>query len=190
MGKTYCPVKIKKILVANRGEIAVRIMRSCREMGIETVAVYSDADRSSLHVRYANEAYHIGPSASSESYLRMDKILEVAQISGVDAIHPGYGFLSENSNFARKCKEAGIIFIGPSAESIEAMGDKISARKRMIAAGVPVVPGTTEKIVDEQEAIEAKASSVLPHRPAVGRTGPAPSQELVRTALIPEKPIY
>jgi acetyl-CoA carboxylase biotin carboxylase subunit len=162
MGKTYSPVRINKILIANRGEIAVRIMRSCREMGIETVAVYSDADRSSLHVRYANEAYHIGPSASSESYLRMDKILEVALKSGADAIHPGYGFLSENANFARKCKEAGIIFIGPSAESIEAMGDKISARKRMIAAGVPVVPGTTEKIADEKEAIQVIMGIGLP----------------------------
>ena len=162
MGKTNSPVRIKKILIANRGEIAVRIMRSCREMGIETVAVYSDADRSSLHVRYATEAYHIGPSASSESYLRMDKILEVAQISGADAIHPGYGFLSENSQFPLKCKEAGIIFIGPSSESIEAMGDKISARKRMIAAGVPVVPGTTEKIVDEDEAIRIIQGIGLP----------------------------
>ena len=162
MGKTYSQVRINKILIANRGEIAVRIMRSCREMGIETVAVYSDADRSSLHVRYANEAYHIGPSASSESYLRMEKILEVALKSGADAIHPGYGFLSENANFARKCKEAGIIFIGPSAESIEAMGDKISARKRMIAAGVPVVPGTTEKITDEKEAIQVIMGIGLP----------------------------
>jgi len=162
MGKIDNPVRIKKILVANRGEIAVRIMRSCREMGIETVAVYSDADRSSLHVRYANEAYHIGPSASSESYLRMEKILEVALKSGADAIHPGYGFLSENSMFARKCTEAGIKFIGPSAESIEAMGDKISARKRMIAAGVPVVPGTTEKIVDEEEAIRIIRGIGLP----------------------------
>ena len=140
----------------------MRIMRSCREMGIETVAVYSDADRSSLHVRYATEAYHIGPSTSSESYLRMDKILEVARISGADAIHPGYGFLSENAQFPRMCKDAGIIFIGPSAESIEAMGDKISARKRMIAAGVPVVPGTTEKIVDEDEAIKIIRGIGLP----------------------------
>ena len=162
MGKTISPVRIKKILIANRGEIAVRIMRSCREMGIETVAVYSDADRSSLHVRYATEAYHIGPSLSSESYLRMDKILEVARISGADAIHPGYGFLSENAQFSRKCKEAGVIFIGPSAESIEAMGDKISARKRMIAAGVPVVPGTTEKIMDEEEAIKIIRGIGLP----------------------------
>ena len=162
MGKTHTPVRIKKILIANRGEIAVRIMRSCREMGIETVAVYSDADRSSLHVRYANEAYHIGPSTSSESYLRMDKILEVARLSGADAIHPGYGFLSENAQFARECRAAGIKFIGPSAESIEAMGDKISARKRMIAAGVPVVPGTTEKITDEEEAIRIIRGIGLP----------------------------
>jgi acetyl-CoA carboxylase biotin carboxylase subunit len=180
MGKTYSPVRIKKILIANRGEIAVRIMRSCREMGIETVAVYSDADRSSLHVRYATEAYHIGPSASSESYLRMDKILDVAVQSGADAIHPGYGFLSENSQFARKCKEAGIKFIGPSAESIEAMGDKISARKRMIAAGVPVVPGTTEKIVDEEEAIRIIQGIGLPVMIKASAGGGGKGMRLVR----------
>ena len=180
MGKTNSQVDIKKILVANRGEIAVRIMRSCREMGIETVAVYSDADRSSLHVRYANEAYHIGPSASSESYLRMDKILEVARISGADAIHPGYGFLSENSTFARKCNEAGIIFIGPSPESIEAMGDKISARKRMIAAGVPVVPGTTEKIVDEKEAVKVILGIGLPVMIKASAGGGGKGMRLVR----------
>jgi acetyl-CoA carboxylase, biotin carboxylase subunit len=180
MGKTKRPVMIKKILIANRGEIAVRIMRSCREMGIETVAVYSDADRSSLHVRYATEAYHIGPSASSESYLRMDKILDVARISGADAIHPGYGFLSENSEFARKCKEAGIIFIGPSAESIEAMGDKISARKRMIEANVPVVPGTTEKIVDEDEAIKVIMGIGLPVMIKASAGGGGKGMRLVR----------
>ena len=180
MGKTIRPDKIKKILVANRGEIAVRIMRSCREMGIETVAVYSDADRSSLHVRYASEAYHIGPSASSESYLRMDKILEVAKNSGADAIHPGYGFLSENSTFARKCKESGLIFIGPSAESIEAMGDKISARKRMIAAGVPVVPGTTEKIVDEKEAVKVILGIGLPVMIKASAGGGGKGMRLVR----------
>ena len=180
MGKTYNPVKIKKILIANRGEIAVRIMRSCRELGIETVAVYSDADRSSLHVRYATEAYHIGPSASSESYLRMDKILDVALKSGADAIHPGYGFLSENSQFARKCKEAGVKFIGPSAESIEAMGDKISARKRMIAAGVPVVPGTTEKIVDEDEAIRIIQGIGLPVMIKASAGGGGKGMRLVR----------
>src|SRR5512133_1473559 len=180
MGKVKSPVRIKKILIANRGEIAVRIMRSCREMGIETVAVYSDADRSSLHVRYATEAYHIGPSASSESYLRMDKILEVARISGAEAIHPGYGFLSENAQFARECKEAGIKFIGPSAESIDAMGDKISARKRMIAAGVPVVPGTTEKIVDEDEAIRIIRGIGLPVMIKASAGGGGKGMRLVR----------
>jgi len=145
---------IKKVLVANRGEIAIRIMRSCREMGIETVAVFSDADRTSMHVRYANEAYNIGPAPSSESYLNMDVIIATAKISGADAIHPGYGFLSENAAFARRCHEENIRFIGPSPESIEMMGDKISARKKMIAAGVPVVPGTTEKVTNEAEAVK------------------------------------
>ena len=144
---------IKKVLVANRGEIAIRIMRSCREMGLETVAVFSDADRTAMHVRYANEAYNIGPAPSSESYLNMERIIATAKSSGADAIHPGYGFLSENSKFARRCREEGLRFIGPSPESIEMMGDKISARKKMIAAGVPVVPGTTEKVTSEAEAV-------------------------------------
>ncbi len=137
---------INKILVANRGEIAVRVMRSCREMDIFTVAVYSDADGGAMHVRYADEAYHIGPSPSNESYLNIDKIIEVAKKSGADAIHPGYGFLSENAAFSDRCKQEGIIFIGPSGDSIRTMGDKITARKTMIKAGVPVVPGTTEPI--------------------------------------------
>ncbi|HEY3390071.1 MAG TPA: biotin carboxylase N-terminal domain-containing protein, partial [Prolixibacteraceae bacterium] len=145
---------IKKVLVANRGEIAIRVMRSCREMGIETVAVFSDADRTAMHVRYANEAYNIGPAPSSESYLNIDKIIETAKKSGSDAIHPGYGFLSENAAFARRCREEGLRFIGPSPESIEMMGDKISARKKMIAAGVPVVPGTTTKVTSEAEAVK------------------------------------
>ena len=153
---------IKKVLVANRGEIAIRIMRSCREMGIQTVAVFSDADRSSMHVRYANEAYSIGLAPSSESYLNMDKIIAVAKKSGADAIHPGYGFLSENSVFARRCREEGITFIGPSPESIQMMGDKISARKKMIEAGVPVVPGTTEKVTNELEAIKIIKEIGLP----------------------------
>ena len=113
---------IKKVLVANRGEIAVRVIRTCREMDIRTVAVYSDADRNSMHVRYADEAYHIGPSPSNESYLRIDKIIEAAKKSKADAIHPGYGFLSENAEFSDQCKKEGIIFIGPSAESISGMG--------------------------------------------------------------------
>lgn len=141
--------RIKKVLIANRGEIAIRIMRTCREMDIETVAVYSEVDRTSLHVRYAHEAYYIGKSASSESYLNIEKIIEVAQNCGADAIHPGYGFLSENANFARRCSEAGIIFIGPSPEVIEQMGDKIQARDAMTKAGIPVVPGTPGAIGDE-----------------------------------------
>lgn len=154
--------KIKKILIANRGEIAIRIMRTCREIGISTVAVFSDADRTSLHVRYADEAYHIGPSPSSESYLKGEKIIEVAKKHNVDAIHPGYGFLSENSEFARKCAENGIIFIGPSPEVIDQMGDKIKARLTMIAAGVPVVPGTTESIKTEKEALDTIREIGLP----------------------------
>ena len=154
--------EIRKVLVANRGEIAVRIMRSCREMGIETVAVFSDADRNSMHVRYADEAFHIGPAASAESYLNIKKIIETAKISGADAIHPGYGFLSENAIFSRRCKKEGILFIGPSAESIESMGDKMSARKRMIKAGVPVVPGNTDKVTDEAEALEIIKGIGLP----------------------------
>ena len=153
---------IKKVLIANRGEIAIRVMRSCREMGITTVAVYSEADRSSLHVRYADEAYFIGPSPSNESYLVIDKIIEVAKHSGADAIHPGYGFLSENAVFSGRCKKEGIIFIGPQARAISTMGDKITARETMIAAGVPVVPGTKEAISDEQEAVKTAAKIGLP----------------------------
>ncbi|MCF8331534.1 MAG: acetyl-CoA carboxylase biotin carboxylase subunit [Bacteroidales bacterium] len=140
---------IQKLLVANRGEIAVRIMRSCREMDIKTVSIYSDADRSAQHVRYADEAYRIGSPPSSESYLAINKIIQLAKKTKVDAIHPGYGFLSENPEFAERCKEAGIEFIGPDSKAISVMGDKISARKTMQQAGVPVVPGTTEPIIDE-----------------------------------------
>lgn len=145
---------IKKILIANRGEIAVRIIRSCREMGIKTVAVYSDADRKSLHVRYADEAIHIGPSPSAESYLLKEKIIKAAKTTGSDAIHPGYGFLSENAGFAEMVRSEGIIFIGPPAESIRLMGDKISARSIMTNAGVPVVPGTKTNITSDKEALE------------------------------------
>lgn len=144
---------IKKVLIANRGEIALRVMRSCREMGIRTVAVFSDADRTAHHVMYADEAYSIGQAASSESYLNIEKVLDVARRSQADAIHPGYGFLSENATFARRCREEGIIFIGPAPETMEAMGDKIAARKRMIAAGVPVVPGTERPLQNVEEAV-------------------------------------
>src|ERR1700757_2594210 len=133
----------KKILIANRGEIAVRGIRACREMGIATVAVYSDVDRAALHVRKADEAYPIGAAAAAESYLRMDKILDVAKRSGAEAIHPGYGFLSENSGFARACADAGLKFIGPSPQSMEMMGSKTRARQEMEKAGVPFVPGTS-----------------------------------------------
>ncbi len=137
---------IKKVLVANRGEIALRVMRSCKEMGIQTVAVYSEADRTSKHVSYADEAICIGQALSQDSYLNIEKIIAAAKDFEVDAIHPGYGFLSENADFARRCEEESIIFIGPSAASIEAMGDKISARRHMIRAKVPVVPGSSEDL--------------------------------------------
>jgi acetyl-CoA carboxylase, biotin carboxylase subunit len=145
--------QIQKILIANRGEIAIRVMRTCREMDIQTVAVYSDADRTSLHVRYAHEAYYIGEAPSSESYLNIDKIIDAAKKSGADAIHPGYGFLSENPTFALRCAEEGIIFIGPSAEVMLTMGDKIRAREAMKNANIPVVPGTEGSIADENEAL-------------------------------------
>ena len=139
---------IKKILIANRGEIAVRIIRACREMGIETVAVYSEADKEALHTKLADEAICIGPAKSTESYLSMDKIISATIISGADAIHPGFGFLSENSKFAGLCEQCNITFIGPSAEVIAKLGNKQEARNTMIAAGVPVIPGSTEAIYD------------------------------------------
>ena len=143
---------IKKIVIANRGEIAVRVIRSCREMGISPVALFSEADRLSRHVMLADEAYCIGGAASKESYLNIDRIIRVALACGADAVHPGYGFLSENADFARRCAEAGLVFIGPRPETIDAMGDKISARRKMIEAGVPVVPGTQENLSGADEA--------------------------------------
>jgi acetyl-CoA carboxylase biotin carboxylase subunit len=144
---------IRKVLVANRGEIAVRVIRACHELGIATVAVYSDADRAALHVRNAGEAYPIGPAPSSESYLRGEALIEVARKSGADAIHPGYGFLSENASFAQMVLDAGLIWIGPPPSAIDSMGSKTGARQRMVAAGVPVVPGTTEAIAEESDAL-------------------------------------
>ncbi|MGB4776533.1 MAG: acetyl-CoA carboxylase biotin carboxylase subunit, partial [Daejeonella sp.] len=143
---------MKKILVANRGEIALRVMRSAREMGIKTVAVYSEADRNALHVRYANEAICIGPAPSNQSYLVIDKIIDACKKTGADAIHPGYGFLSENAAFARRVKEEGIILIGPSPEAMEIMGNKLSAKAAALSYQIPMVPGTEEAITDIAEA--------------------------------------
>ena len=148
----------KRVLIANRGEIAVRIIRACRELGIESVAVFSDVDRRAQHVRKADYAYHIGPATASESYLNIDKILEVARRSGAEAIHPGYGFLSENPRFARACAAADIKFIGPSSESMEMMGSKTRARQAMKRAGVPFVPGSERGL--ELEAAERLAEQI------------------------------
>ncbi len=148
----------KKVLIANRSEIAVRIIRACKEMGISTVAVFSDVDRDSLHVRYADEAYHIGPAPARESYLRIDKIIDVAKRAKADAIHPGYGFLAENPEFAEACERAGIVFIGPPKEAIVDMGSKTVARQTAMKAGVPVIPGTMEPLSDEE--IFAKAREI------------------------------
>ncbi len=148
---------IRKVLVANRGEIAVRIIRACREMEIETVAVYSEADRESLHTKLADEAICIGPAAPLDSYLAMEKILSAALVSGADAIHPGFGFLSENSHFAKLCETCGVVFIGPSSDILARLGDKQEARNTMIKAGVPVIPGTSEAIYDVKKGAEEAA---------------------------------
>ncbi|MFQ5583794.1 MAG: biotin carboxylase N-terminal domain-containing protein, partial [Calditrichia bacterium] len=144
--------KIRKILIANRGEIAIRIIRSCREMNIKTVALYSDADRLSPHVLMADEAYHIGASRASESYLNINKIIDNAKLSGADAVHPGYGFLAENADFASRVQKANLIFIGPNPASIRLMGNKTESRKTMTAAGIPVVPGSQIAVKSERHA--------------------------------------
>lgn len=145
---------MKKVLIANRGEIAIRIIRSCKKLGIKTVAVYSNTDADSLHVALADEAICIGPASSTESYLNMNQIIAAAEITNADAIHPGYGFLAENSKFARLCAEHDIIFVGPTPDTIDKMGDKAEARKTMIAAGVPVIPGSKDVIPTIEEARE------------------------------------
>ncbi|HXE61135.1 MAG TPA: acetyl-CoA carboxylase biotin carboxylase subunit [Gemmatimonadaceae bacterium] len=143
----------KKVLIANRGEIALRVIRACRELGIQTVAVYSEADRESLHVRFADDDVCIGPPPARDSYLKIPRLIAAAEITGADAIHPGYGFLAENAEFAETCAASNIAFIGPTAEQIRVMGDKASARKAMAAVGVPIVPGTPGPVEDPDEAL-------------------------------------
>ena len=143
----------KKVLIANRGEIALRVIRACRELGIQTVAVYSEADRESLHVRFADDDVCIGPASSRDSYLRIPRLIAAAEITGADAIHPGYGFLAENAEFAETCAASGITFIGPTPDQIRVMGDKASARRAMAEVGVPIVPGTPGPVEDPEEAL-------------------------------------
>ena len=150
----------KKILIANRGEIALRIIRACKELGVQTVAVYSEPDIDSLHVQLADEAICIGPAASSDSYLKIDRIISAAEISDVDGIHPGYGFLAENAHFAEVCASCNIKFIGPSAQAIRLMGDKNSARECARNAGVPVSPGSDGTVDSEAEAVLISPLSV------------------------------
>jgi acetyl-CoA carboxylase biotin carboxylase subunit len=161
----------RKVLIANRGEIAVRITRTLHELGIVAVAVYSDADRSSLHVRVADEAYPVGPAPSAESYLRIDRILDAARKAGADAIHPGYGFLSENRAFAAACEDAGITFIGPPASAMEAMGSKTAARAKMAAAGVPITPGGPAGTLEEAKATAARVGYPVLIKAAFGGGG-------------------
>src|SRR5690349_4734712 len=151
-----------KILIANRGEIAVRILRACRELGIRSVAVFSDVDRKSLHVRFADEAYPIGPAPARESYLCIDKIIDVARRSGCDAVHPGYGFLAENAALPRACGDAGVTFIGPSAEAMEALGSKTAGRQLARRSDVPTVPGTNDPIENPDQAAMLAQSMGFP----------------------------
>jgi acetyl-CoA carboxylase biotin carboxylase subunit len=178
-----------KILIANRGEIAVRVLRACHEMGIAAVAVYSDVDRASLHVRKADEAYPIGAAAAAESYLNMEKILDVAARSGADAIHPGYGFLSENAKFAQACADAGVKFIGPCAAAMDAMGSKTRARQAMERAGVPLVPGTSRGLesFEQAEQVAARIGYPVMLKAAAGGGGKGmrfvPAPEALKSAL-------
>jgi acetyl-CoA carboxylase biotin carboxylase subunit len=172
----------KKILIANRGEIAVRVIRACHELGISAVAVYSEVDRASLHVRKADEAYPIGAAAASKSYLNIAKILDVAKLSGAEAIHPGYGFLSENAKFARACADAGVKFIGPTAAAMDAMGSKTKARQAMEQAGVPFVPGTSRGLESLTQAEEVAARIGYPIMLKAAAGGGGKGMRLVHSA--------
>ncbi len=172
----------KKILIANRGEIAVRVIRACRELGIGSVAVFSDVDRTALHVRKADEAYHIGPATASESYLNIARLLDVARRSGADAVHPGYGFLSENPQFARACRDAGLKFIGPSPEAMELMGSKTRARQAMQTAGVPFVPGSSRGLESLEDALAVAGKIGYPVMLKAAAGGGGKGMRIVRSA--------
>ena len=164
-------MQFKKLLIANRGEVALRIMRTCDDMGLPTVAIFSEPDRLSPHVRYADEAYCIGPAPALQSYLNIEKVIATAKEAGADAIHPGYGFLSENANFADACRAAGITFVGPDGRMIRTMGDKIGARSAMEAAGIPVIPGGTLADLDETKALARRVGYPVVVKPAGGGGG-------------------
>src|SRR5918998_4692676 len=172
----------RKILIANRGEIAVRVMRACRELDIQTVAVYSEPDAAALHVRLADEAYMVGAAPSAQSYLSIERIIEAARACEAEAIHPGYGFLAENAEFARACAAAGITFIGPPAEAMELMGSKTNARRAAIEAGAPVVPGTTDALRTTEEARETAARFGYPVMLKAAAGGGGKGMRLVATA--------
>jgi acetyl-CoA carboxylase biotin carboxylase subunit len=172
----------QKVLIANRGEIALRVIRACRELGIPTVAVHSEADRESLHVRFADEDICIGPPPSRESYLNIPRIIAAAEISGADAIHPGYGFLAENAEFAEICERSNITFVGPTAENIRRMGDKVAARRSMKEAGVPVIPGTDEAVTDVRFARKAAEEIGFPVMIKAAAGGGGKGMRLARSA--------
>lgn len=172
----------QKVLIANRGEIAVRVMRACREMGVSPIAIYSDADRNALHVRFADEAYHIGPAPSVESYLSIERVVDAIKRSGAEAVHPGYGFLSENAAFVKAVEEAGAVFIGPSAKSMEMMGDKIRARQVAQAAQAPIVPGTEEPLASLEDTVETAERIGYPVMLKAAAGGGGKGMRLVRNA--------
>ena len=181
---------LKKVLIANRGEIAVRVIRTCREMGIATVAVYSELDRNSLHVRLADEAYALGGQTAAESYLNTEAILDAIKKSGADGVHPGYGFFSENADFARAITAMGVAFIGPPPEAIDEMGDKVSSRKAALRGGAPIVPGTTEFVHSADEIRAAVKSKKNSHRMSIptGSTTAATSPKPPITSSSPPVP--